>query len=393
MTSVEIMEAPAQGALALITPATALEVFTDASRFSEFYQRVKAETDKLQADVSTKKGRDAIRSMSFNVVKSKTALVAEGAKLKEDAQKTVNAVNASLRTIKEELDGLAAEVRKPLTEWEAAEEARIERVQVLLTKLQSSGAIQHGETSEAIAQRIGELEAVAITDDEFQEMAGAAIYARETALDALRAGLERVRQEEADRAELEQLRAQAAERARLEEERAQAERQEQARLAAENEERERAQLEAERGAQAEQERQAEIAAAEERAAREAAERAEQARQAETARLEREFQDALAASERARQEAQEQAAAEIARLESEAAAERQRHEDAERERVAEQERLAAEQRRREEDRAHRGRIMKAAKEAIMEHTGADEDLAKAVVLAITGGNVPHVRLEF
>jgi hypothetical protein len=38
-------------------------------------------------------------------------------------------------------------------------------------------------------------------------------------------------------------------------------------------------------------------------------------------------------------------------------------------------------------------MKAAKEAIMEHTGADEDLAKAVVLAITGGNVPHVRLEF
>lgn len=58
--------------------------------------------------------------------------------------------------------------------------------------------------------------------------------------------------------------------------------------------------------------------------------------------------------------------------------------------AEQARLDAERQRNQE---HRGRLMKAAKEAIMEHGGIKEDAAKAIVLAIVGGSVPHVTLEF
>ena len=38
-------------------------------------------------------------------------------------------------------------------------------------------------------------------------------------------------------------------------------------------------------------------------------------------------------------------------------------------------------------------MKAAKEAIMEHGSIKEEAAKAIVLAIVGGSIPNVTLEF
>jgi colicin import membrane protein len=59
------------------------------------------------------------------VTRSKTAIDDAGKKLNEEARAKINAVDAQRRKIREELDALAEEVRKPLTEWEKAEDQRI----------------------------------------------------------------------------------------------------------------------------------------------------------------------------------------------------------------------------------------------------------------------------
>ena len=49
--------------------------------------------------------------------------------------------------------------------------------------------------------------------------------------------------------------------------------------------------------------------------------------------------------------------------------------------------------RQRDVEHRGKIMREAKEAIMEHGGVKEDAAKKIVLAIVAGSIPHANLKF
>ena len=236
------------GELALFTPQTAVAVLTSQERFSEFYARVKVETDKLVPDVSSKRGRDAIRTMARKVVSTKTAIDAEGKRLNEDARAQINAVDAARRKIWDELDALAKEVRKPLTEWETAEEARLERCTAVMAHLQAETIIRAEETSEGLELRRSALMTLAIADDEFQELAAGARFSREQAIEALTAGIARTKAAEAERAELERLRAEAEERRQAEIARLEAERLERERLAAEEAERERERQAAERAA-------------------------------------------------------------------------------------------------------------------------------------------------
>ena len=61
--------------------------------------------------------------------------------------------------------------------------------------------------------------------------------------------------------------------------------------------------------------------------------------------------------------------------------------------AEDDRLAAEAEKRQRDQDHRSAIMRAAKEAIMEHGGVKEAQAKSIVLAIGAGSIPNISLQF
>lgn len=66
---------------------------------------------------------------------------------------------------------------------------------------------------------------------------------------------------------------------------------------------------------------------------------------------------------------------------------------ERERLAaEEKRKADEQAARDADKAHRGKVMKSAKEDIIK-LGVDEEAAKKIVLAIVASEVAHVSLKF
>lgn len=104
-----------------LAPETALAVFTDTRRYSDFYNKLKSETDKFVPDISTKSGRDEIKTTAFKVTKVKTSLAKQALALTEDWRAKTVAVNKARAVMVAELEALADTVRKPLTDWEAAE--------------------------------------------------------------------------------------------------------------------------------------------------------------------------------------------------------------------------------------------------------------------------------
>jgi hypothetical protein len=282
--------------------------------------------------------------------------------------------NEAGKVIDARLEALAVEVRKPLTEWEEAEKARVDGCRAVIDGFKAKSVVTLEDTAETVRTRGSEVYTTELDPDVFAEMLDEAKNAKDEAVRILQAALARLTKEEADRAELERLRAENEAREAKELEEAEA------RAAAEREA-EEARLAEQRRLDAEKAEAERIAQVEREAAERARVEAEQAAEAERQRVAREHEEQLAAERRRAEEAERAAQAERDRVAATEAA-----------RLAEEERIAAEQRKREADQAHRSKIMTAAKEAIMT-CGVDEEAAKKIVLLIRAGEVPNVTLSF
>lgn len=367
--------------IATVVEQTPVIVLTDHDQRDAFYAHIQREVDAFQPDVSTEKGRKEIKSFAYKITRTKTAIDDAGKKLNEEARARINAVDAERRVVKEKLDALAKEVRRPLTEWEESEEKRIAECRAVIERIKASAVVTIEDTAATVRARGAEVWNTAIDADRFGDMLAEATATKEMAVSSLKSAMARLAQEEADKAELERLRAEAAEREerdRIEREAREAEE----RRAAEAKEAEEKRIADERAAE-EHRIAAEKAEAEriERAKQEAAEAAERAVREEQAKRDREHAEQLAAERRRAEDAERAAQAERDRIAAEEA-----------KREAEAKRLADEQAAREADQAHRSAVMKAAKEAIMT-CGVDEDTAKKIVLLIRSGEVPNVSLRF
>lgn len=371
-----IVEEPAQidRAIVATVEANPVLVLIEPEKFEPFFEAIRQEVAAHVPDLITKKGRDAIKSLAFKVVRTKTAIDDAGKKLNESARAQINKVDASRRDMKARLEALADEARRPLTVWEEAEEDRIKSNQSVVSALRTASEIAASDTAAMILERIEQVREIVIAPADFQDETDAVLGLRDSTVAALQAAFCRLEKAEADRAELERLRAAEAERQRVEAERAaQAEAEHQAKIRAEVEEARRV---------------AEAKAAEERIAS-AAKRAEENAKAEAERkaaadreaLERKHADAL------RAEQQKVAEAEAWRRDKEEQIARRQAEEA-----AEAKRVADEQAAREADQAHRARVMSAAKKAIMT-CGCDEEIAKKIVAVIQAGAIPHISIQF
>jgi len=356
-------------------------VLFERDKFDAFYAKLKADVDATPIDLKTDKGRKAIASAAAKVRTEKASIDRDRKRLTQEWRDMTAQVNGAWKVIEAQLDELAVEARKPLTEWEEAEKERIDRCNDIIGDIMGAAIVTLEDTSETVRERGMKVWAIEIGED-FGALAHDAEQAKSATVSTLQAALARLKQEEADKAELEKLRAEAAERDRIEAER----------LAAEQA--------AQQAAEEAQRRQDEFRRVEETriAAEKAdAERIERARQeaADNARREveesaRKDREAEAALKQAEIDAANERAA---KAERDAQAERDRiaQADAERERIAAEE--AAEQARKEKNRAHRAQIMGEAKIAIMAAGPVDEAAAVAIVKAIVAGSIPHITLRF
>lgn len=193
--------------------------------------------DKVKAhkpDISTAKGRDAIRSLAAEIASSKVTLVKLGKSLTEDWRTKTKAVNAECNVIEERMDALKEQVRRPLTDFENAEKARVAGHEAALLEIERWAVFPGEWTAEQIADHYAACVAHPYQERDWQEFAQRAqdfIHGSINALDRLYASKVK---EETEAAELARLRAEQAERDHLAAIEAQRQREEQiAREAAE----------------------------------------------------------------------------------------------------------------------------------------------------------------
>ncbi|HHO0424673.1 TPA: hypothetical protein ACRR74_004153 [Klebsiella quasipneumoniae] len=317
--------------LVVIEKKNAMAVFTNNDQLDPLIEAIEKEARSLVPDVTTKKGRDAIASMAHKVARSKTYIDNAGKDLVAELKALPKQIDESRRVVRERLDALKDEVRRPLTEWEAEQE-RI-KAEEAMNALHVEALAMNEEFDRQLAARIE-------SDHEMALLMNGA-FDREQADKAAEAERQRIAHEE----EIKRLAAAAA--AREVEQRAQRER-------------------------------------EEAAHREAMLKA-QAEQAE--------RDRIAAEQKA--EADKQAAIEAERRKAQEEADRIRREAEQREqaRLAEEKRKADEQARREADVKHRKAVGTEIVKALLANTSLTRDQAIEVLTAVKDGRIPHTGISY
>ncbi|WP_407203305.1 hypothetical protein [Enterobacter hormaechei] len=316
--------------LVVIEKQNAMAVFTTKEQLDPIIEAIEKEARSLVPDVSSRKGRDAIASMAHKVARSKTYIDNAGKDLVAELKALPKQIDESRRVVRERLDALKDEVRRPLTEWEAEQE-RI--------KAEEAMNAMHVEAL-VMNEKIDLQRAIQFEAD------------HEMAL-LMNKDFDRDREEQRRLAEQEQ---------REHEERIKREAAEQARRDAE------AKHKAEIEAAARRE-------AEEKARAEASERQRIETEQRAAREKKE------AEERARREKEEAVAAERRRLE-----------EAEAARLAEEQRKAEEEARRAADKEHRRTVNRRVYADLIAQ-GIPEEFAQKAVLAIAGGKVQDAHIKY
>ncbi|ELN0133829.1 hypothetical protein RY607_004538 [Raoultella planticola] len=328
--------------LVVIEKKNAMAVFTNNDQLDPLIEAIEKEARSLVPDVTTKKGRDAIASMAHKVARSKTYIDNAGKDLVAELKALPKQIDESRRVVRERLDALKDEVRRPLTEWEAEQE-RI--------KAEEAMNALHAEALEMNIKFDQELAAKFEADHEMALLMDKDID-RERADKAAEAERQRIaREEEIKRQAEEKAKREAAEKAQREIDAAAA-REREAILAKEHAERER--IEAQQRAEREQ--------------REAAERAEREKQAA---VEAERRKAKEEADRIRREAEQR----------------------EQVRLAEEKRKADEQALREADVKHRKAVGVEVVKALMANTSLTRDQAIEVLTAVKDGRIPHTGISY
>lgn len=317
--------------LVVIEKSSAMAVFTNNEQLDPIIEKIEKEARSLVPDVSTKKGRDAIASMAHKVARSKTYIDNAGKDLVAELKALPKQIDESRRVVRERLDALKDEVRRPLTEWEAEQE-RI--------KAEEAARIKAEEDRKKFES---DHEIALLMNDAFD---------RELAEKKAEAERQRIAHEE-------ELKRQAAEQAKREaEEKAAAE------LAA---------------AKKREEDAIAARAQAELLAKQAQERAEQEAKDAAAKAEAEKKAAIAAEQRKAQE-------EADRIKREAEAK-------EAARLAEEKRISDEKAKREADVKHRKAVGTEIVNALTANTSISREQAIEVLKALMDGLVPRTQINY
>ncbi|MDR6580014.1 hypothetical protein [Pseudomonas extremaustralis] len=344
-----------------------------AGGLSQFFDAVKAEVTAEVPDLTTVKGRARIASLAATVSKSKKAVETPGRDYLKRLKEMPKVVEAELRDFVTKMDSLRDTTRQPLTDWENAEQARKDRHIDNIQAIKDMEVFGATPTASALKQVIAQLEEVELGDS-WEEFLPEAAQAKDRTLSLLRALLADRTQYEAEQAELTRLRLEKEARDKKDnEDRIAREAAEEATRAAE----EKARLDRE----AEEKRvRNEQAAAEKRENDLKLQAAEAERQAEQAKREKVEAEQKAERDRLQGIEDKKKAVEQARLDEKARAD------------AAADEILRQQQAREADKAHKGAIYKAAKEAFIQH-GMTEECARLAVKLVASGLIPSMSIQY
>jgi len=349
MPTAEVVETK-ETALAVIPEAKVEAIFLDGEGIDELLAACEEKALTVTTDASTAKGRAEIKSMAYLVTRTKTAFDVPGKALSAVYKEKPKRIDANRKRVNDYLEDLQERVRKPLTDWEEAEKARVAQLQARIDGFAAVASAVAKDSSELMGW-IEHIQKIEI-DEAYQERQADAAIAKERTLTLLRGRYESTVKAESEAAELKRLREEAAKR--------------------EAEDRDR------------------------RIAEEAAEKATRDAE-EKARLEKAESEARELRAKLAQEQAEKAAAQAiadAEIKAKLAVEAERHRQAfaERQKQAEIDRINAEADRRAADEANRTRIHFEIRDYLMSE-GLPQSNAAAVVSLLAHGSIPHVEVRY
>ncbi|EJA4670361.1 cell envelope biogenesis protein TolA [Escherichia coli] len=320
--------------MALVTlpsvPAELEAAFINDEFIEGLIKDIREKASSVVGDLNTVKGRRSYISMAANVRSTKTAIDEAGKKLVAEMKKRPALVDASRKKVRDSLDELAVEIRKPVTDWEA--EQKEKEFNAMWDEALELDAKITAERAAALAAKIEADHEMALLMNE---------------------KIDREREEARQKAE-------------------QAKREHEERIKREAEE--KARREADEAAK----REIEAAAAREREATLAKERAEREAKELAEKAER---DRIAAEEKAKREKEEAIQRERAAAEAREQA-----------RLAEEKRIKDEEARRAADKEHRKTVNNKALQDLIS-AGVPEECAKLCITAIAKGNITAISINY
>lgn len=351
--------------LAVIEQNAITIAFQKPSGINDLFEKIKAQAQSIVPDITTKKGRDAIASNALKVSKSKVMVDNFRKDLVADEKKRLKLIDDECKVFRDNCDALRDLIRKPLTDWENAEEDRVTRHKafVMSFTFMSAPAAFENRDSIYIKQLIEEVESAAITNN-LQEFEEPAKLAKFEALEKLRDALVNREKYEFEQAELIRLKAEAIERERIAHEKA---------IADHAASKARAEAEA-------------IALAEKKAMQLKAANAER----EQARLIAEAENAKLREAAAKQAAID--AAKKAEIDKLAAIESERlrieHEDKQR-----KEQLARDEKQRLENHEYVRKINRAALDSLINEAKITEEQGQLIIKLIAAKKIPYISIQY
>lgn len=341
--------------LQVIDQNVIVAAFQKENGTKSLYEQIANNARSIVFNMNDKKERDALKSYAYNLARTKTTVDNYGKELVSGIKAQAAVIDADRKFWRDNMDLLQEEIRKPLTDFENAEKARIKRLEDEVAVIKMPANLCGEWDAASIKDAIQTLENKVI-DSSFEEFEQEAKLAKFETLEKLRTALAAREKYEAEQAELERLRKEQLER----------------------EQRER----------------------DERIAKEAADKArieaEAKALAEQRRVEREKQEAQEKAEREKREAAEREARLIAEKE-EAELRAQQAAVMERQRI-EREQAAKEEAERKAEEARLANVehMRSINQEILNKLctiGLDEGQAKAVITAIAKNQIPHVSIKY
>ena len=172
--------------------------FLDAEKLDALYGHVEKMARALVADPLTKEGASQIKSCARQIASVKKRIDDIGKDVVADLKKLPGQIDANRKSLRERLEALQDDIRRPVTEIENRED-EIDGIKGIHLRLANA-------SSEEIAKELESVKKIPLTEEKWHESlekAKAAIAGETKALELLKATAEK---REKDAAELEQLR-------------------------------------------------------------------------------------------------------------------------------------------------------------------------------------------
>lgn len=210
----------------VLTPENAIALFQGENAVEQIKSvlaMVDTAVEEADKDVTTKKGRDEIRSLAFKIARTKTTLDSVGKAQVDEIKARTSSIDRLRKACRDHLDALKAKVMQPVVDFEAREAKRVDAHERELSRIQALGVVVVGTALDTLTLRREELDGYKIDSlEEFSER-GQEIIA--TAQEKIAMAIEAEEAAQAQRKEIERLKEiEAREQKRLADERIEQER-------------------------------------------------------------------------------------------------------------------------------------------------------------------------